>query len=98
MDKYKIIEEVYKLGWIRGMSKYYTSDISLLDDFDQEIYMILLRYKDETIISAWEKNELKYLISRIMQNQWKSTTSPFYCKYRKRAKNEINIDDYEGEI
>lgn len=65
----------------------------LMDDLIQEIYLILLNYKDETIISAYKKKELKFLIIRIIKNQFYSGTSDFYRKYKK-----MNFDSLVDEL
>lgn len=72
-----------------------------LDDFMQEIYLILLEYDENKLYEIYEKKQLKFFISRIMLNQWNSKTSPFYTKYRKWYEYEdgnIKITEDEDEI
>lgn len=73
------------------------------DDFVQEIYLILLEYDQEKLEAIYEKGDIKFFLTRIIKNQWCSTTSPFYRKYRKyyeyadeNKNNYINMDD-DGE-
>lgn len=73
------------------------------DDFVQEIYLILLEYDQEKLQAIYEKGDINFFLTRIIKNQWCSTTSPFYRKYRKyyeyadeNKNNYINMDD-DGE-
>ena len=73
------------------------------DDFVQEIYLILLEYDHEKLEAIYEKGDINFFLTRIIKNQWCSTTSPFYRKYRKyyeyadeNKNNYINMDD-DGE-
>lgn len=73
------------------------------DDFVQEIYLILLEYDQEKLEAIYEKGDYNFFLTRIIKNQWCSTTSPFYRKYRKyyeyadeNKNNYINMDD-DGE-
>jgi hypothetical protein len=73
------------------------------DDFVQEIYLILLEYDQEKLEAIYEKGDINFFLTRIIKNQWCSTTSPFYRKYRKyyeyadeNKNNYINMDD-DGE-
>ena len=76
----------------------------LMDDLAQEIYLILLNYKDETIITAHNRGELKFLIIRIIKNQFNSSTSAFYKVYRKGSFDSlvdelVNLDgEYENQL
>lgn len=53
------------------------------DDFVQETYEILLEYNNEKLSSIFEKNQIKFFVARICLNNWNSSTSPFYCKYKR---------------
>lgn len=73
------------------------------DDFVQEIYLVLLEYDQEKLEAIYEKGDINFFLTRIIKNQWCSTTSPFYRKYRKyyeyadeNKNNYINMDD-DGE-
>lgn len=73
------------------------------DDFVQEIYLILLEYDQEKLEAIYEKGDINFFLTRVIKNQWCSTTSPFYRKYRKyyeyadeNKNNYINMDD-DGE-
>lgn len=65
-----------------------------LDDFIQEIYVILLECKK---LEDIKPKELKYFISRIIKNQFKSVTSNYYYKYKKSKINEISNEELFNE-
>lgn len=70
----RIVENICKN--IGVSSKYY-------DDLVQEIYLILLEYDQAKLQTIYENNQLNFWLTRIIKNQYCSTTSPFYKKYRK---------------
>jgi hypothetical protein len=60
------------------------------DDLIQEIYLILcLKWE---AIEAIPDNEISYYISRIVCNQVKSNTSPYYYKYIKWDLNKTTLE------
>ena len=59
------------------------------DDLNQEIALLLLEY-DKDKIQSIPDEQAKFFITRIIINQYHSTTSPFYKKYRKVSD---DIDD-----
>lgn len=63
-----------------------------MDDLTNEISLILLEKDAKLICDLAEKDELKFYIKRIVYNQYKSKTSPFYVKYRKNNHNDLEID------
>lgn len=52
-------------------------------DFFQDLVVILYTYDIEKLQDAHENNHMNALITRIIQNNLWSTTSPFYRTYRK---------------
>lgn len=54
-----------------------------MDDLVQEIYVILLEYDQDKLQEIYDKGQLNFWLTRIIKNQYCSTTSPFYKKYRK---------------
>jgi len=78
MNKADIITEIGKDKVVEGLISNYSNDKSLLKDLSQEIYLILLEYDEDTIVQAYNRNELTFLIYRIAKNQFFSNTSPFY--------------------
>lgn len=53
------------------------------DDFVQETYVTLLEYDNTKLNEIFDKKQIKYFVVRIMLNNWNSTTSPFYCRYKR---------------
>lgn len=71
---------------IRVTSDYY-------DDFVQETYVTLLEYDNTKLNEIFDKKQIKYFVVRIMLNNWNSTTSPFYTKYKKYLEHtDMNAD------
>lgn len=65
-----------------------------MDDLMQEIALIILEYKNQDMLqSLYDRNEHYPFIKRIINNQYKSTTSPFWTKYRKHQVNQCEIID-----
>jgi hypothetical protein len=66
----------------------------LADDLMQEIILIILEYKPESILdTAYASGSYLGLIRRIIYNQYKSCTSPFWKKYRKNSRIESEYFD-----
>lgn len=71
-----------------------------MDDFVQEIYLILLEYNQEKLQSIYDKGQLNFFLTRIIKNQYFSNTSPFFKKYRKyydMVDDNNNVVMYEVE-
>jgi hypothetical protein len=68
-----------------------------IDDFVQEIYLILLEYDQEKIKEIYDNGHIKFFLTRVIKNQWCSSTSPFFKKYRKYYSyiDENNNGNYE---
>jgi hypothetical protein len=54
-----------------------------MDDFVQEMYLILLEYDQNKLQEIYDKGQLNFFLTRIIKNQWCSKTSTFYRTYRK---------------
>lgn len=78
-----IVEELYKTNIITELCENIGVLPKDMDDFTQEIYLILLEYNEEKLIEIYNKNQLKFFIVRIIQNQYNSKNSPFYMKYKR---------------
>lgn len=63
------------------------------EDLIQDICMILLNISEDEITRMHESDELRYYIARVVTNNIKSKTSPYYYKYKKHHKHEINLID-----
>lgn len=68
-------------------------DIDTQNDFIQELYIILLEYKDQQkIIDMYNRGELDYFLIRIIKTQYMSRTSTWYKKYGKYTENRTEIE------
>lgn len=54
-----------------------------LKDLVQMVYVILLEYDEDKIIDLWEHDQIGFFIARIIINQYRSSSSPFYASIRK---------------
>lgn len=96
MTKYEIIDKLAKEKKIeKFINNTAKTSAPELDDLAQDIYVYLLDYDDEKIIGMYERNELDFFIARMIVNQYISTSSPFYTKYKKflNLSNELNNND-----
>lgn len=64
-------------------------------DLIQDIALIILEKSPNFILELHEKGHLKYYIARVIMNNLFSTSSPYYCKYKKYQK---HIDIYKLNI
>ena len=83
---YDYIEEIVKNIAPADPDKY---------DLIQDIALIILEKSPNFILELHEKGHLKYYIARVIMNNLFSTSSPYYCKYKKYQK---HIDIYKLNI
>lgn len=83
----EIVEYLHKEGivkkFIENTTKSNINFYSHLRDFEQDVYLILLQLDNKKLNNLFNNNELNFYVARIITNQIKSTTSPFYTKYIK---------------
>ena len=99
--KDKIITELAKEKAVETMCINMGVEQAYFDDLVQEIYVILLEYDDNKIINMYEKNQIKFFITRIIKNQYFSKNSPFYKKYKmydQRQDNNKQVETEEDEF
>ena len=61
-----IVEELYKTNLITELCENIGVLPKDMDDFTQEIYLILLEYNEEKLIEIYNKNQLKFFIVRML--------------------------------
>lgn len=66
----------------------------LIGDLYQELLLIFAEYDNNVLNNLVEKGHLKFYWVRIALNQWQSSSSPFYMKYRKGS----NEDEYDMDL
>ena len=78
---YEYIEEIVKNIAQVDPDKY---------DLIQDVALIILEKSPDFISELYDKKQLKYYIARVIMNNLFSTSSPYYCKYKK-YQNTIDI-------
>ena len=63
-----------------------------LSDLAQMVYLILLEYDEDKLVDLWEHGQMSFFIARIIINQYRSTSSPYYKLIRKYARKAEDID------
>ena len=97
--RHKIAEEVVRSGWLKIQCRSVCSNQSLVDDLMGEVLLIILEYKPQSALdSAYKENNHLALIRRVITNQWRSNTSPFYAKYRKHQVLQCEYNNSIAEI
>lgn len=70
-----------------------------LEDLCQMVYIILLEYDEQRILDLWENGQMKYFITRIVVNQYRSVNSPFHYIFRKHQEKSVELSEIpEGQI
>lgn len=94
MDIRRVVaEEIVRSGWLESRCKSVCTNRSLVDDLMQEILVIILEFKtDSTFYRAYAEGNHLPFIKKIITNQWQSSSSQFYYKYRKFTLEELNQD------
>lgn len=70
-----------------------------LEDLCQMVYIILLEYDEKRILDLWENGQMKYFITRIVVNQYRSVNSPFHYIFRKHQETSVELSEIpEGQI
>lgn len=80
----EIATSILTSGWLEQQCRSVCSNHHLAEDLMGEVLLIVLEYKPESALYTAFNNE-KHLpfIRKIITNQFNSTTSPFWKKYRK---------------
>lgn len=63
----------------------------------QEIGLIILEYNGEGLLKAYNEGKHLAFIKKIIYNQYKSNTSPFWKVYRKNNTVELFDENYLEE-
>lgn len=98
MNREQIINELAEQKAVEALVRVICKvSATYLDDLSQMIYLYLLEYDEEKIVTLYEEGSLPFFIVRMIKNQWLSNTSPFHYEYRKYQKRSIEITNYEIE-
>lgn len=86
MNKNDVIEYLYKnkivAQIIRNISHGF-EDENNMRDLEQDIYLILLEKPDKFIEDLYNKQELSFWLANVIYTQIRSSSSPYYKKYKK---------------
>lgn len=84
--KERIVENI-----ISNISK--NSNDEDLKDLSIDIYLELLEKDEDFLEGIYERGQMPYYLTRIVMNNINSKTSPFFYRYRKYKRQEVQIDD-----
>lgn len=93
-----IISEVLKTGLVEKCVAYQTHGIDpyLKEELTQEVYIFLLTYDWDKLLSVYEGNHLNACITTFIRRQYRSNSSPFWHRYRKHGDRETTLEDSEA--
>lgn len=98
MTRKEIVEELAEQRVVEQMVRVICKvSASYLKDLSQMIYVYLLEYDEEKLITLYEEGSLRFFLVRIIKNQFHSNTSPFHYTYRKFSQNSNELTDYEDK-
>lgn len=68
-----------------------------LNDLIQDIYLELYNKDESLLINLYNKNNIKFYLSRIVTNNIYSNNSRFFYRYKKNNKNKVKIENIDVE-
>lgn len=92
--KRKIIEQLARDKVVESIVENVNNSDEDRFDLVQDIYLDLLCKDDDFIIKLHEDNKLRYFIVKMVTNNIKSKTSPYFYQYKK-SREKL---DYYGDI
>ena len=95
MSKTEIIQELADNNTLYEIVNNITKAPLTEDELDyiQDLYINLLEKDDKVIEELYENKQLKFYITRIILNNLRSVTSPYFYKYKKWTTKKQNIDE-----
>lgn len=81
--KEEVIKSITDDKYYDDVLESYLRDKSERNEFRQEMWIILLEMKEEKLIDYYDRKILKYIYIGIINNQLKSSSSPWHTKFRK---------------
>lgn len=79
-------------------NQFYKYNKKYKEDFFQDLIITLLTYNNEKLNNAHQHNHFNALLTRIIQNNINSTTSPYYLKYIKYDNNKEELTSKYNEL
>lgn len=68
-----------------------------LEDLSQMVYQIILEYPEDKVLDLWENGQIGFFIARVVLNQYRSASSPYYYQYLRFARNTGKLEDRPDE-
>ena len=107
MKRQQILSEIATKGEVLSACKKVSNYSHFADELYSEVLLILCEMDENKLEILHANKQLQYFIVRIILNLWRSTTSPFYKKYRVEhtelqhyhtiEQEEYNIDNDQHE-
>lgn len=66
-----------------------------LQDLAQMVYLVILEYDTDKIEDLYLNDELGFFIARVILNQYRSNTSPFYYQLKKFNSNAAPLEGHD---
>ena len=84
-DKQTIIETLAKERRVEALVENIAHQPLTADlkDLCQMVYLVLLEYDETKLLDLWENEQMNFFLARVIINQYRSHTSPFYAIFRK---------------
>jgi DNA-directed RNA polymerase specialized sigma24 family protein len=91
----KIIEKIATEKIVENIIANVSKDVTDEDlaDLAQDVYLTLMEKDEELLYGIYERGQINYYLTRIILNNINSKTSPFYYRYRRYKRQEVQIDD-----
>lgn len=99
-NKTEIIEEIARGRMVETMIENIAHQTLSADlkDLSQMVYVILLEYEESKLQDLYVNNQMSFFLARIIINQYRSSSSPFYTIFRKfRLSIDESIDVRKDE-
>lgn len=95
MNKSEIINKLATEGKVEELISNITKSPPTDDEQDlaQDIYLSLLEKEGDLIEELYNNGQLIFFITRMLLNNIRSQTSPYYYKYKRYEANKTTIDD-----
>lgn len=92
-----MVEELYKQHKIEEIIGNITKSPPD-EDLVQDIYLTLLEKDQKFLKELNEKKQLIYYITKIITNNIRSNTSPYYYKYKRYENKKVSINEIPNSI
>lgn len=95
LHRQDVILDILKKGLVRRCIDYQTHGIDpyLKEELEQECWLFLLTWDWEKLRDTYLNKHVNRLITVWINRNYRSRTSPFHNRYRKRQKDEADLSD-----